>query len=188
MCLFKIKGGTNRQDAWASPDTDVFLKFSSPKNTEYISWKWFLFMHISLKLFVVVVIFTDDVLTIAFISVTLFISKYIKLLYWLLKYFYVHKLLLTNCIESGDIYENVQTDPIIHFFVQCFNIGSLFDINLWLVCDLNRTPIVMAIHWGSCVHFSGISTCGRTSRETVSHPQRQPLPTPYNIALPSTLL
>ena len=51
----------------------------------------------------------------------------------------------------------------------------------WLVCDLNRTPIVMAKHGGSCVHFSGLSTCGRTSRETVSHPQRQPLPTPRDI-------
>ena len=51
-----------------------------------------------------------------------------------------------------------------------------------LVCD--RTPIVMAKHGGSCVRFSGISTCGRTSPETVSHPQRQPLPTPYTIALP----
>ena len=36
--------------------------------------------------------------------------------------------------------------------------------------------IVMAKHGGSCVHFSGISTCGRTSRETVSHPQCPPLP------------
>ena len=49
--------------------------------------------------------------------------------------------------------------------------------------------IVMAKHGGPCVHFSGISTCGRTSRETVSHPQRQPLPTPYKIFLyPSMLL
>ena len=46
--------------------------------------------------------------------------------------------------------------------------------------------IVMAKHGGSCVHFSGISTCGRTSRETVSHSQRQPLPTPHKIALPVT--
>ena len=53
-----------------------------------------------------------------------------------------------------------------------------------LVCDLNRTPIVMAKHGGSCVHFSGISTCGRTSPETVSHPQRQPLPTACKISLP----
>ena len=52
-----------------------------------------------------------------------------------------------------------------------------------LVCDLNRTPIVMAKHAGSCVHFSGISTCRRTLPETVSHPQRQPLPTPYKISL-----
>ena len=53
-----------------------------------------------------------------------------------------------------------------------------------LVCDLNRTPIVMAKHGGSCVHSSGISTCGRTSPETVSHPQRQPLPTAYKVSLP----
>ena len=55
----------------------------------------------------------------------------------------------------------------------------------FLVCDLNRTPIVMAKHGDPCVHFSGISSCGRTSRETVSHPQRrQPLPTTYKMALP----
>ena len=44
--------------------------------------------------------------------------------------------------------------------------------------------IVMAKHGGSCVHFSGISTCGRTSRETVAHPQCPPLPTLCNISLP----
>ena len=61
--------------------------------------------------------------------------------------------------------------------------------NLWLihisllVCDLNRTPIVMAKHGGPCVHFSGISICGRTSRETVSHPQHPPLPTLCIISL-----
>ena len=53
-----------------------------------------------------------------------------------------------------------------------------------LVCDLNRTPIVMAKHGGPCVHFSGISTCGRTSRETVSHPQHAPLPILCKISLP----
>ena len=53
-----------------------------------------------------------------------------------------------------------------------------------LVCDLNRTPIVMAKHGGPCVHFSGISTCGRTSRETVSHPQHPPLPRLCKISLP----
>ena len=58
--------------------------------------------------------------------------------------------------------------------------------NMWtlLVCDLNRTPIVMAKHGGPCVHFSGISTCGRTSRDTVSHPQHPPLPTLCKISLP----
>ena len=59
---------------------------------------------------------------------------------------------------------------------------------LSLVCDLNRTPIVMAKHGGSCVHFSGISTCGRTSRQTVSHPQRPPLSILYKYLYPSTLL
>ena len=54
----------------------------------------------------------------------------------------------------------------------------------FLVCDLNRTPIVMAKHGGPCVHFSGISTCGRTSRETASHPQHPPLPTLCKISLP----
>ena len=42
----------------------------------------------------------------------------------------------------------------------------------------------MAKHGGSCVHFSGISTCGRTSRETISHSQRQPSPTRHKIASP----
>ena len=42
----------------------------------------------------------------------------------------------------------------------------------------------MAKHGGPCVHFSGISTCGRTSRETVSHPQHPPLPTLCKISLP----
>ena len=37
---------------------------------------------------------------------------------------------------------------------------------------------------GSCVHFSGISTCGRTSHETVSHPQCPPLPTLCKVSLP----
>ena len=44
--------------------------------------------------------------------------------------------------------------------------------------------IVMAKHGGSCVHFSGMSTCGRTSRETVSHPQCPPFPTLCKISLP----
>ena len=55
--------------------------------------------------------------------------------------------------------------------------------NYWCAI-LIAHQIVMAKHGGSCVHFSGISTCGRTSRETVSHSQRQPLPTLHKIALP----
>ena len=58
----------------------------------------------------------------------------------------------------------------------------------WLITHwcaiLIAHQIVMAKHGGSCVHFSGISTCGRTSPETVSHPQRQPLPTACKISLP----
>ena len=54
-----------------------------------------------------------------------------------------------------------------------------------LVCDLNRTPIVMAKHGGSCVHFSGISTCGRTSLPVyviVTNKRLQPLTTTwYNL-------
>ena len=61
---------------------------------------------------------------------------------------------------------------------------NTFDLCISLMCDLNRTPIVMAKHGGSCVHFAGISTCGRTSRETVSHPQCPPLPTLCKISLP----
>ena len=53
-----------------------------------------------------------------------------------------------------------------------------------VVCLIGVHQIVMAKHGGSCVHFSGISTCGRTSRETVSHPQCPPLPTLCKISLP----
>ena len=60
---------------------------------------------------------------------------------------------------------------------------NICDWNVWCAI-LIAHQIVMAKHGGSCVHFSGISTCGRTSRETVSHSQRQPLPTPHKIALP----
>ena len=39
-----------------------------------------------------------------------------------------------------------------------------------LVCDLNRTPNCYGKTWRFlCIFFSGISTCGRTSRETVSY-------------------
>ena len=55
--------------------------------------------------------------------------------------------------------------------------------NYWCAI-LIAHQIVMAKHGGSCVHFSGISTCGRTSRETVSHPQCPPLPTLCKIYLP----
>ena len=48
----------------------------------------------------------------------------------------------------------------------------IFTMNFCYWCAiLIAHQIVMAKHGGSCVHFSGISTCGRTSRETVSHPQ-----------------
>ena len=66
-------------------------------------------------------------------------------------------------------------------FLQCLIEYFVIDLHL-RACWWHQ--IVMAKHGGSCVHFSGISTCGRTSRETVSHSQRQPLPTPHKIALP----
>ena len=62
----------------------------------------------------------------------------------------------------------------------------IYSYNL-LMYDLNRTPIVMAKHGGSRVHFSGISTCERTSREIVSHPQRPPLGFCTKYLYPSTL-
>ena len=65
----------------------------------------------------------------------------------------------------------------------CLKLMHRFNTNYWCAI-LIAHQIVMAKHGGSCVHFSGISTCGRTSRETVSHSQRQPLPTPHKIALP----
>ena len=61
---------------------------------------------------------------------------------------------------------------------------SVITENVHWCAILIAHQIVMAKHGGSYVHFSGISTCGRTSRETVSHSQRQPFPTPHKIALP----
>ena len=51
---------------------------------------------------------------------------------------------------------------------------------LWLVCDLNYYGKT----WRPLCPFSGIATCGRTSRETVSHPQHAPLPTLCKTSLP----
>ena len=76
----------------------------------------------------------------------------------------------------------------LHLSKACWELWLSDDQSHWCAI-LIAHQIVMAKHGGSCVHFSGISTCGRTSRETVSHPQRQPLPTPYKIFLyPSMLL
>ena len=52
-----------------------------------------------------------------------------------------------------------------------------------LVCDLNRTPNCYGKTWRFLCPFFRISTCGRTSRETVSHPQCPPLPTLCKISL-----
>ena len=76
----------------------------------------------------------------------------------------------------------VPTDLVKISVKEATHMGFYYMVSL--VCDLNRTPVVMAKHGGSCVHFSGISTCGRTSWETVSHPQHPPLPTLYKIFLP----
>ena len=54
---------------------------------------------------------------------------------------------------------------------------NMIHINSFLDFDLNRTPNCYGKTWRFLCPFSGISTCGRTSRETVSHPQCPPLPT-----------
>ena len=75
--------------------------------------------------------------------------------------------------------------PSIPFKILSINIRANNTIILRFWCAiLIAHQIVMAKHGGSCVHFSGISTCGRTSRETVSHPQCPPLPTLCKISLP----
>ena len=38
-------------------------------------------------------------------------------------------------------------------------------LRIFLACNLNCTPVVMAKHRHPCVHFLGISTCGRSSRD-----------------------
>ena len=91
--------------------------------------------------------------------------------------------------------EDLLTHPhdirIVAISYVALDISSVWHNNNW--CFIRRTDwcailiahqIVMAKHGGSCVHFSGISTCGRTSRETVSHPQCPPLPTLCKISLP----
>ena len=73
-------------------------------------------------------------------------------------------------------------------WVYVTDVSKYHSVGIWSMgywcAILIAHQIVMAKHGGSCVHFSGISTCGRTSRETVSHSQHQPLPTPHKIALP----
>ena len=59
---------------------------------------------------------------------------------------------------------------------QILHTDKMYFANDWCAI-LIAHQIVMTKHGGSCVHFSEISTCGRTSRETVSHPQCPPLPT-----------
>ena len=69
----------------------------------------------------------------------------------------------------------------------CFGATGIVVFFLFMslfVCDLNRTPVVIAKYGCSCVHISGISTCRKSSRETVSHPQRPPLQTLYKISVP----
>ena len=70
-----------------------------------------------------------------------------------------------------------------HNLMPLFIYISIYVVIHWCAI-LIAHQIVMAKHGGSCVHFSGISTCGRTSRETVSHPQCPPLPTLCKISLP----
>ena len=84
----------------------------------------------------------------------------------------------------------LSTDGHTDIYAKFYSVLKLAATQPWLLSSscwcaiLIAHQIVMAKHGGSCVHFSGISTCGRTSRETVLHSQRQPLPTPHKIALP----
>ena len=93
------------------------------------------------------------------------------------------------CVSKVFIYSRIQS-PIFTLFAQqirwplCVHHDLLLAARICWCAILIAHQIVMAKHGGSCVHFSGISTCGRTSRETVSHSQRQPLPNPHKIALP----
>ena len=83
----------------------------------------------------------------------------------------------------GMFFWNIAIQPAVGCYnswanVRCSGCYPLVEKLLW-----NRSS-VMAKHGGPCVHFSGISTCGRTSRETVSHPQHAPLPILCKISLP----
>ena len=105
----------------------------------------------------------------------------------------LHTLLCQTLLLETQFYNDSCSLSKIHI-VGNIKIILLLVIDIYLhvsklmVCDLNRRSIVMAKHGGSCVHFSGISTCGTTSRQTVSHPQRPPLPILYKYLYPSTLL
>ena len=112
------------------------------------------------------------------------------LLHWLWKISWVYVIAARLCEHSNLArFEKCVGKTLQHGYIYG-DILMLNDVIITYWCAiLIAHQIVMAKHGGSCVHFSGISTCGRTSRETVSHPQRQPLPTPYKIFLyPSMLL
>ena len=86
----------------------------------------------------------------------------------------------TNCCEIN--HQNCNAVYIIYIYIVS-TLGVVGVVSDWCAI-LIAHQIVMAKHGGSCVHFSGISTCGRTSRETVSYPQCPPLPTLCKISLP----
>ena len=86
-------------------------------------------------------------------------------------------------IQGIQVANHIGTDRVNYSIITKCTDTNWSHTHAWLLCDLNRAPIAMAKHGGSCIHFSGISPCERTSRETVSHPQRPPLPTLYKISL-----
>ena len=99
---------------------------------------------------------------------------------------YIHKIWIWRVILISR-FGSVQCHAICmnnHIFFSSIQQMCAVSVMIHWCAILIAHQIVMAKHGGSCVHFSGISTCGRTSRETVSHSQRQPFPTPHKIALP----
>ena len=104
---------------------------------------------------------------------------------------YTKEELVRNATPAGNLLEQTVVLPswgakmIYHSYINATLWASCCAtiVKVLLVCDLNHTPAVMAKRGSSCVHFAGIATCGRTSWETVSHPQCPPLPTLYKISL-----
>ena len=105
------------------------------------------------------------------------------------------KTYLFRCMWIANNYQQMTPLAFYYWNEKCWDLHRLYTLSFYQNVKYNcwcailiAHQIVMAKHGGSCVHFSEISTCGRTSRETVSHPQCPPLPTLCKYLYPSTLL